>query len=136
MYQQRIINLQHTAVALYPLPPKEKHPDLAEMSQGEFDLLSVLVKATHSLLSAVRRQAKRTFHEWLTATREAAKGIGERAVRRAAAERAHEELLSQERKMLQGPALTQSALPCIACTLHTVLRGIAFGPPRRNMAAV
>lgn len=90
------------AVAMYPLPAKEKHPDLRALSDGEYELLNVMVKATHSLLGAVRRQAKRSFHDWLTATREAAKGIGGRAVRRAAAQRAHEELLSQERKMLQG----------------------------------
>ena len=44
--------------------------------------------------------------------RAAARAIGERAVRRAAAERAHEELLSQERKMLQG-SLTRT-LECVA----------------------
>jgi hypothetical protein len=100
-----LTNVATHAVALYPLPAKEKHPDLSDLSQGEYELLNVLVKATHSLLGAVRRQAKRAFHDWLTATREAAHGIGERAVRRAAAERAHEELLSQERKMLQGSPL-------------------------------
>jgi hypothetical protein len=96
---------------MYPLPPKEKHADFEEMSQGEYELLAVLVKATQALLGAVRRQAKRSFHDWLTATREAARGIGERAVRRAASERAHEELLSQERKMLQGAARPT----CFAC---------------------
>ena len=65
------------AVAMYPLPPKEKHADFADMSAGEYELLSVLVKATHSLLGAVRRQAKRSFHDWLTATREGATQVAD-----------------------------------------------------------
>ena len=87
---------------MYPLPAREKHPALGELSAGEYELLQVLVKATHSLVGAVPRQAQRMFHDWLTTTRAAARAIGDRAVRRAAAERAHEEMLSQERKMLQG----------------------------------
>lgn len=90
------------AVVLNPLPAKEKHSVLAEMSQGEYDLLAVIIKAVQSLLRAVRQHERRTLHDWLTATRSAAGVVGERAVRRAAAERAHEDRLSQERKMLLG----------------------------------
>jgi hypothetical protein len=93
---------ENELLAMFPLPPREKHPDLADLLVGEYELLNVMVKATHSLTNAVLRQARRTFHDWLTATREAAKDLGGRAVRRAAASRAHEDLLSQERKMLQG----------------------------------
>ena len=55
-----------------------------------------------ALLRGVRQREKSTFHDWLTATRKAAAVVGERAIRRAAGERAHEDRLGQERKMLLG----------------------------------
>lgn len=98
-------------MALYPIPAKEKHAVLAEMSQGEYDLVVVMIKAVQGLLRAVRQHERRTLHDWLTATRSAAGIVGERAVRRAASERAHEDRLSQERKMLLGaaPPLSRTA---------------------------
>ena len=59
-----------------------------------------------ALLRAVQRRERSTFHDWLAATRKAAAVVGERAIRRSAGERAHEDRLGQERKMLLG------ALPC------------------------
>lgn len=103
-------------MALYPLPAKEKHAVLAEMSQGEYDLLAVILKAVHSLLRAVRQHERRTLHDWLAATRSAAGIVGERAVRRAAAERAHEDRLSKERKMLLGAAPAPPA--CMLAHTH------------------
>lgn len=36
------------AVELFPIPAKDKHQLLAEMSKGEFDLLSVMIKAVQA----------------------------------------------------------------------------------------
>eukprot|EP00892_Ulva_mutabilis_P001277 jgi/Ulvmu1/1114/UM106_0031.1 len=108
-------------LALYPIPAKEKHAVLAEMSQGEYDLVIVIIKAVQSLLRAVRQHERRTLHDWLTATRSAAAVVGERAVRRAAGERAHEDRLSQERKMLLGMLIKDKDLKkAKALVLHFI----------------
>lgn len=60
-----------------------------------------------ALLRAVRQREKSTFHDWLASTRKAAAVVGERAIRRAAGERAHEDRLGQERKMLLGTQLVE-----------------------------
>ena len=36
------------AVELYPIPAKDKHQLLAEMSKGEFDMLCVMIKAVQA----------------------------------------------------------------------------------------
>jgi hypothetical protein len=106
-------------VLLYPLPAKDKHPALADMSRVEYDLLAVMVRAMQGLLRAVRKHETRAFNNWLAATRDAAGGVGQAAVRRAAAERVHEETLSRERKMLLGVSLTQWDGLCSARGLWT-----------------
>jgi hypothetical protein len=109
------LSLGACAVELYPVPAKDKHTQLAEMSKGEYDLLAVMIKAVQALLRAVRTHEKSTFHDWLAATRKAAAVVGERAIRRAAAERAHEDRLGQERKMLLGAPPLRRAPTRHAC---------------------
>ena len=87
--------------------------------------MSELVQA---LLRAVRQREKSTFHDWLTSTRKAAAVVGERAIRRAAGERAHEDRLGQERKMLLGALPTHLlSAPNNTSSVHVHPRVIARG---------
>eukprot|EP00887_Chlorella_sp_A99_P005321 scaffold1.g5321.t1 len=92
-----------------------------------------LADKVRELTDALEQRALAEFNGWLVAVRTQARTIGMRAIRHAAAEREHEELLARQRKallqQLPGTLSVREAAALVAAAMRAAAAAQAGAPP-------